>query len=222
MNYKIPTIEEIYNEYHRETFYASKGFYPKSIKNYDNILDNIKTELLIRFQNLIKRNFDMIDWKIYIKACAQYFKRNFDLKVLGSLQGNKIYRTYLSYNNIKEFSDNDIINEIVSSLKFIKVFCDKNSMKIHEYFLDRASVIPIILTHLYAGSVSAYFYATFDRDRVFRIFNDIYDDVYYHLFNCSRNEFLTNNIFNKHDKILCSPKIFNIINNINNKFKDII
>ena len=77
--YYIPTIEEIYNIYHRETMHAMKGIYPKSIKNFENILNKKNIELLIRFQNVIKRSYDSIDWKLYIKACAEYFKYRFDI-----------------------------------------------------------------------------------------------------------------------------------------------
>ena len=80
--YYIPTIEEIYNIYHRETMHAMKGIYPKSIKNFENILNKKNIELLIRFQNVIKRSYDSIDWKLYIKACAEYFKYRFDIKIL--------------------------------------------------------------------------------------------------------------------------------------------
>ena len=82
---RIPTIEEIYNEYHRECFFAKKQAYPRSIKNFDKVLTPDKKEFLLKFQNMIKRNSEIIDWKIYIKACAQYFKRPFDLKILGSM-----------------------------------------------------------------------------------------------------------------------------------------
>ena len=113
--YYIPTIEEIYNIYHRETMHAMKGIYPKSIKNFENILNKKNIELLIRFQNVIKRSYDSIDWKLYIKACAEYFKYRFDIKILGSLQGNKIYRNYLRYKNLNvEVTNNEIYDEIVA------------------------------------------------------------------------------------------------------------
>lgn len=93
---KFPTIEEIYNYYHNQTFFIMKGFYPKSVKNFDNLVSDSDKELLRKFQNFLKRNSEMIDWKLYIKSLAQYFKRRFELKVLGSLAANKIYRQYLS------------------------------------------------------------------------------------------------------------------------------
>ena len=45
MNWKIPTIEEIYNEYHRATFFESNGVYPKTIKNFEKLyVDNYKMQ----------------------------------------------------------------------------------------------------------------------------------------------------------------------------------
>lgn len=218
MNYRIPTIEEIYNEYHKMTMFESKGFYPKSIKNFDKILNKTKIELLTKFQNVIKRNYDLIDWKLYIQSCAKYFKGNFDLQILGSLKGNKIYRLYVNYKNFEK-TDQEIELEIINSLKFIKLFCTENKMTITEYFHDRNTNFPIIIKHLYSGAVSFYFYAVFHYSDVFKIFGDIPDDVYYELFNCARNDFLDNNINKKHDKILNSKKLFSIINKINISLK---
>jgi hypothetical protein len=76
---KFPTIEEIYNYYHNQTFFITKGFYPKTVKNFDNLVSDSDKELLRKFQNFLKRNIDIIDWKLYIKSLAQYFKRRFEL-----------------------------------------------------------------------------------------------------------------------------------------------
>lgn len=223
MNPRIPTVEEIYNEYHRETFYAAKSFYPKSIKNFDKVLTKDKLELLTKFQNFIKRNPSMVDWKLYITACAQYFKRNFSLSVLGSLNGNKIYRTYINYNKMSlEKSIDDIEKDIVSSLKFITEYSKDNNMTVPEYFKNRDDIIPIALKHIYSGSTSTYFYACLDSSTVFRMFSDIPDDVFFELFNCSRNDFLQYSVSEKHDKILCKKKLFEMINKISKKFDQII
>ena len=60
MNYRIPSIEEIYEEYHREVFFIAKSIYPRRLKNFDKIIDSEKRELLIRFQEFIKRNFGSV------------------------------------------------------------------------------------------------------------------------------------------------------------------
>ena len=203
MIHRIPTIEEIYEEYYRETFFAERQIYPQRLKRFDKLLDASKTEILNRFQNFIKRNFGLVDWKLYIKACAQYFKRKFDLNILGSLNGNKIYRSYISYNKTSDDKDTaSIKDDIVNTIKFIKEFAKENDISIKEYFLNRDDLIPIVLKHIYSGTTSLFFYACLNHDVNFLIFSDVPDDVFYELFNCSRNEFLNMLISTKRDVIL--------------------
>lgn len=218
-SFKIPTIEEIYNEYHRETMYACKNIYPKSIKNFDKILNDQNIELLKRFQNVINSNIDSMNWKIYIKACSIYFRGRFDLKILGSFKGNKIYRDYLSYNNLNfEKSNEDIKSDIINSILFLKDFLKETGLSPKEYFFNRESIIPLILKHIYAGSISLYFYACFSMNKNYKIFINIPDDVFYELFNCNRNDFIENHIYKKHDKIIRIAILNDIINKINEKF----
>lgn len=223
MNYRIPSIEEIYEEYHREVFFVAKSIYPRRLKNFGKIIDSEKRELLVRFQEFIKRNFGSVDWKLYIKACARYYKRKFDLKLLGSLSANKIYRMYVSYSKLSdEQSIDEIYDDILNSIKFIKNFSSENEMTIKEYFTNRENAVPVIVKHIYAGTVSLYFYACLDPELNFRIFGDIPDDVFYEMFNISRNEFLNLFISKKRESILVKAKIFNIINNINEKFSKVL
>lgn len=214
MAFRVPSIEEIYNEFYREKFFASKGFYPRSIKNFDKVLDETKKTYLARFQDMVKRNMDLIDWKIYVKACAQYFKGRFELKALGSLQGTKVYRNWVSYNGSKELKPEEVKNDILDSLKFIRLFADGSGMSLREYFLDRSTMIPYVLKHLYSGSVSHYLYAIFPPDQLFKALGDIPDDVYLELFGCTRNELFEHSFKAKRSKILGMSSISKIINKL--------
>lgn len=219
---RVPSLNEIYNEYHRESFFAQKSFYPKAIKNFDKVLTPEKTEFLQKFQNFIKRNFSLIDWKLYIKACAQYFKRPFELKILGSLNANKIYRTYVNYNKMSlEKSTAEIESDILSSLLFIKSYTADSGLSFKNYFINRDDIMPIVLKHIYSGSVSSYLYACINSNTVFKIFYDIPDDVFFELFNCSRNDFVSIMISQKRDKIICISSLLNLINKIDCKFKEL-
>lgn len=211
---RIPTIEEIYNEVHRENFFVLKGFYPKGIKNFDRVIDTTKREFLSRFQQNIRKNVDLIDWKLYIKANAQYFKGRLEIKTLGSLQANKVYRRFVEYNKGLQKSPDDIKHDIIRSLKYIKDFCEENELTLKEYLLDRQNYIPSILTHLYSGAVSPYLYALFPSDQMFLAFGDIPDNVYQELFRCSRNELLEYNFKAKREKILSYPNLKEIINKL--------
>ena len=94
--WKIPTIEEVYNEYHKQTFYIRNGVYPRTIQDYSSLYaDKNKVEKLKKFIEVLKRNRASIDWKLYILALAKVFQIRYDLKYLGSFAGNKIYRDYI-------------------------------------------------------------------------------------------------------------------------------
>lgn len=95
VTWKIPTIEEIYNEFHRQRFYQQNGIYPRTIKNFKALEDQQKREYLLRFQNMIRRNKNLINWKMYILAIAEVTQGNFDMSYLGTLKGTKIYRGYI-------------------------------------------------------------------------------------------------------------------------------
>lgn len=216
---KFPTIEEIYNYYHGQTFFVMKGFYPKPVKNFDTLVNDNDKELLRRFQSFLKRNIDMIDWKLYIKSLAQYFKRRFELKILGSLAGNKIYRQYLMFNNLNsDKSEEDVYQEIINSLNFLKNYLKENEITFDEYFNLDVSTVPIYLKHIYGGIISQYFYACFPHSKLVRMFFNTPDDCFLEFFNLSKNEFIDLNIMNKRDNILKYQSIKTISDKFQEKF----
>ena len=76
--------------------YVQNGTYPKTIVNYEKVYKNTNLqELLKKFQSLLSRNREAIDWKLFIYALAQHFKTRFDLKFLSNLAGIKIYRNFI-------------------------------------------------------------------------------------------------------------------------------
>ena len=72
------------------------GTYPKTIVNYDKVLKSQNViEQLKKFQGLLQRNREAIDWKLYVQALAEYYKNRFDLRYLSNLAGIKIYRNFV-------------------------------------------------------------------------------------------------------------------------------
>lgn len=214
----IPSIEEIYSYYHRETMYAMKGFYPKKITNFEKCITTSNYELLKKFQKFIERNESIINWKLYIISIAKYYKRRFDLKILGSLGGTKIYRQYLNFiDQPDNLSENEIKLEIINSLKYLKEFIKTNNISFNEYLHFEENLIPISLKHLYSGSISKYFYACFPWNKLIKMFFHFPDDVFYELFNISKNEFIEL-ICYKRKYILKYQLIKDIIQKIENKF----
>ena len=218
MNFYIPTIEEIYNEYHKQTFYFMNGVYPRTIKNFDKILsDNKKKEQLLKFQNLIARNRESLDWKLYIYACASMLKQRFDLKILGSLAGNKLYRNYIKYTYNLEKSEQEIYDEIINSLKFLNMYFKSNNYTIKDYFLDGINTFPLSLKHLYAGTISINFYAALLPNLVYTVFSNYPDDVYSEFFQMTKDELLEI-INNKRNKIISFKKLRLVCDKLEQKF----
>ena len=87
MTFKLPTIEEIYNEFHKQKFFFQRGFYPKTIVNYDNLYsDKKKVEIIKYFILYLERNRNSVDWRKYIFALAKVLRGKLELKHLGSFR----------------------------------------------------------------------------------------------------------------------------------------
>lgn len=194
--------------------------YPKTIVNYDKVYNNPSIlEHLKKFQSLLARNREAINWKIYIYALAQNFKSRFDLRYLSNLSGIKIYRNYVQ--SKFEIIDNEeyIYNEIIRSLIFLNSYIKENDITFKDYFdLDRET-IPVALKHLYAGTVSIYFYATFDPYKAGFELLDYPNDLFLEYFYMSKEEFMEKYIINKHKDILKYKKVKEIIEKIQKTFK---
>lgn len=194
--------------------------YPKTIVNYDKIYNNSTIlEHLKKFQNLLARNRETINWKIYIYALAQNFKSRFDLRYLSNLSGIKIYRNYVQSKFEDIDSEEYIYNEIIRSLIFLNSYLKENNITFKDYFnLDRET-IPISLKHIYAGTISLYFYAAFDPYKVGFQMLDYPNDLFLEYFYINREEFLEKYILNKHKDILKYKKIKEIMEKIQKTFK---
>ena len=220
MIYQIPSLEQIYNEYHKQTFFAMNGTYPKTIVNYDKFLKNQNAvELVKKFQNLLARNRDAIDWKLYIEALAQHFKTRFDLRYLSNLAGIKTYRSYVQDKFQNTDDETKIYNQIVASLVFLSGYLKANELTIQEYYNLDIQTIPVALKHIYAGTVSLYFYAALDPYKVgFEMLN-YSNDLFLQYFSMNKDQFMENYIINKHKEILKYKKIKEIMEKLQKTFK---
>ncbi len=219
-SWQIPSIEEIYNEIHRQRFFYRNGIYPRKIKNFDALNDISKKEPIIRFQNMIKRNQNSINWKLYIKSIAEITNGNFDLSYIGTLKGNKIYRGYIQYLYKKELSPNEIISEIKNSISFIITYIKNNNIKFKEYFNENRFILPITLEHIYAGYVSIYFYAALPPELSYKLLS-YNDEQYEELFQCSKNDFFEQNINPIRNYIIKFSQIQNFLIKLEKNLKNI-
>lgn len=203
----IPTIEEIYNEYHKQKFFQRNGIYPKTIKNFDSLLnDSKKKEFLLRFQNMIKRNRNVVNWKLYILAIAEVTQGNFDLSILGTLKGTKIYRGYIEYKQKKNLEEVDILNEVKRSLAVISNYVGAQEIKLKDYYYENFETSPVALQHIFSDLVSPYLYAILPSQLAYKLLN-YNDECFYDLFKCDKNEFFETVINPLHDNALKYKKI---------------
>lgn len=214
----IPSIEDIYSYYHRETMFAMKGFYPRKIVNFEKCITPLNIEYLKKFQKFIERNKNIINWKLYIISISKYYKRRFDLRILGTLAGTKIYRQYLEFiDEPTNLSEDQIKNEIISSLKFLKNYLKENELNFNGYLNVQNNLIPISIKHIYSGSMSKYFYACFPWNKIIKYFFSYSNDVFFEFFNISKNEFIEL-IDQKRKNILKYKSVREIIQKIEEKF----
>lgn len=210
MIWKIPSIEQIYNEYHKQTFFVEHKFYPKTVKSFKVLQNPAKVEYLKRFQQMIKRNRQALDWKLYIKAIAEVMNTRFDLKLLGTLAGTRIYRSYVKSLYMNKENQNQIYNEIIKSLTFLTSYLKENEITFNQYFNIDQNIIPLSLKHIYAGTISVYFYACINETKLYQLMN-YSNDVFLEYFQMSKDEFFKNHILNKRQYIMKYPKIMSII-----------
>ena len=215
---KIPSIEEIYNYYHRTTMFEMKGFYPRSIKNFEKCLTDSNKELLTKFQNFIIKNGSMINWKLYILSLAKYYKNRFDLKILGSLAGTKIYKQYVNFINSPEnLTEKELKEQLVNSLFFLVSYIKDENTTLKEYFNLNSNIIPVYIKHINSGSVSKILYSCFSWDIRVKMFFNTPDDIFYEFFGISKNQFIE--ILEEQRKIILKYKsIQEIIKKIENKY----
>jgi hypothetical protein len=155
LNMKQITPNEIYSLFHKETNLA-KGVHVRPVKNFEHAHASKDWNYFVSCANLINRNNGHIDPYLYIKALAQYFKGWFNPSFLTSRQSISIYKDYLL--TLEQDITPQLINEEISrSIKFIVKFCLENNLsEFCDYLSHDLYLIPTILKHISAGSVSFY------------------------------------------------------------------
>lgn len=216
--WKIPSIEEIYNEYHKQTFYIRNGVYPKTIQNFKSLYeDPRKVEHIKYFIEFLNRNRASVDWKLYIQALAKVTGNRFDLKYLGTFAGNKAYRDYVKSLHTNKDNINDIYNDIINTLTILTGYLKENNLTFIDYFDQDRMLLPLSLKHIYAGTISLYFYACFSQNVLAKWFS-YPDDVFQELFQLSKYEFLDTYIVSKRNTLLTNVKTQSLIEKLEIKF----
>lgn len=150
------TPEELYRAYHRETNLAA-GRVVKTVNNFDKAKNKPEWQFFIHCTNVINRNSGQIDYKIYMKSLAEHHKGWFKPDILGSTKSLAIYKQYIR--QLENDSSVDYITKsLLQSINFVIKYCKENEITSFEEYLNKdINLIPIILKHYNAGSISLYF-----------------------------------------------------------------
>lgn len=156
--------ETIYKIWHRETFKA-KGINVREVKNFDNAKSKPSWDYFENFVFFMERNNGSLDLDLYMEALAEYYKGYFNPAILGTQQSIKLYKDYVKQKKINIENDKaDMKVEILKSIKFIVGFCKKHGLNtFDEYISHDMYLIPSLLKHYNAGSISPFFLACIDN-----------------------------------------------------------
>ena len=153
------TPEQIYQLYHKYTFFFKNNTYPRVIENFDNAKEKDTWIYFTRCSDMIDRNAGQINPDIYVYSIAKFFEGWFDPKILTSPKGIKIYKSHvelINLNNEKEAIEKGVLH----SIKFVNTFCHENNINnFNEYINHNKEIIPTLLKHYNAGSITIHFLA---------------------------------------------------------------
>ncbi len=152
------TPEECYAYWHKE-WNRFEGKTVRTVKNFTNAKNRDYWDYFEQFANLVNRNRGKINYKIFITALADQFGGYYNPCNLTKRRSLKIYRSYIkekeAKNNVTAVKDN-----VIRSLKFIVDYChEKRINTFNEYLQENMYMIPTIIKHLDAGSISVHFLA---------------------------------------------------------------
>jgi hypothetical protein len=157
---KLPTIENIIVEYHRNIMFYKTGSYPRPMKNiHESKYFNDESRYKAHFEKFIKfveRNDGHIDWKLMIEALADFFKGWFNPMFLSNQKGIKIYKNYIEAKKLAK--KEDLLTEVKKNLRFVIEYIKSGNLSnVDEYLTEGQYLIPSIGKHLSSGSISPYF-----------------------------------------------------------------
>lgn len=209
------TAEEIYNEYHKQTFYAQKGIYPKAIKNFDKQKEKDAWAYFERFANMVNDNGGQIDYKLYIHALTKFYQGRFNPKMLSHPKGIKIYRNYVNVLN-STVDDDKIVDSALRGIQFSINYCLENGIPDFDgYVFENQNLIPTLAKHFRAGSICKFYLALIPNIKL--IIGGFPADVQRDYFETFLSEYTTTRALT-----IAQPKLRNISDNIESLFNSLV
>jgi hypothetical protein len=162
----VTSPEELYSLFLIEVN-AIKNVHVRRCKNFDKAKQKDDWKFFEGLAGLINRNNGQIDATLYIRGLAKYFNGWFKPEILVTRKAITIYKDYIK--NIEDECDPTKIKQnIIDSIRFIIYFCKKHQINcLEDYLSHDLYLIPSVLKHLNAGSISLYFFANVPNIQIY-------------------------------------------------------
>jgi len=193
------------------TMLYSKGIHVKNINNFKKAMESDLWPFFEKFTMMMNNNLGMLDWKKFIEVLAEHYKNRFHPKLLIHPSAIKLYKHTVNINNLHT-DDKVIENLVISDIKFLVDFCNRQLIHSLEDYLKSNELVPLLAVHFNAGSISIYLIAMIhDIKKTIRSYpKDVQDEFFYGIENkidVAKKLVLKNTKLNK-----ISDNIFILIN----------
>lgn len=174
----------IYNKYLK---LSRQGLPVKYRKNFDNISDEIEICLhkISKFLDVYKH----IDLDIFLEAPFKIYNNDtyIPLQFFCTQKARKVYTIYKQQKQLLDVDNDEHIQKIKESLKFIYKYCKQQNVNIIHYLSIENQTIPVFLQHLKNGNIDLYVLFGFNNfqqyidkvptDIIVLMYNNLYEDI---------------------------------------------
>ena len=177
--------KKIYNEHLKRSRLAKKQPF-RIRKNFQDVNDSVKL-YLSRLESFFTNNPN-IKISDYFNAPYIIYGENeyFDLKFFCSQKSISVYSLYIK--NLMESNPDEIMDRLISGVKFIDNFCKENNITINEYAFHTTGFYPTFILHLknfiyplyfifYIPNAELNFRKLSDDEKNFLFSNNVYDNL---------------------------------------------
>ena len=153
------TAEQLYNYYHKMTFFHEKGIYPRAVVDFTNAKSKDYWKDFEKAVELVNSNPN-IDYRTLVDSLASTFKNRFDPVLLHHPKGMKIYNGYVKIRNMGE-SVTDVENIVKTDMMNVSLEIIQYEINsLDEYLNYNRDIIPLAAIHYGNGLTSSFFMAT--------------------------------------------------------------
>jgi hypothetical protein len=150
------TAEMCYAEWHRVN-QLSKGIRVRAMKNFEKARSKDTWMYFEKLATLCNRNAGRMDYKLYFAAMSEQYSGYIPPNVVSTMKSLKIYKSYVRSLNLNN-DPQAVTDSVLTSFKFVIEYMHSRELEnLDMYLMEGCNIIPTILKHYNAGSVSIHF-----------------------------------------------------------------